>query len=73
MCQRWPKDSDWPTWDPVTVVPEGAKRAGDILRDFLYDRTVTFVGDSINTLVFQAFACDIAREGYTPGVRVGDI
>lgn len=70
VCQRWRKDDDWPTWDPVTVVPAGAKRAGDVLRDFLSGRTVFFIGDSVNSLVYQAFACDIAREGYIPVVRI---
>ena len=45
------------------------KRAGDVIRDFLVGKTLIFVGDSINSLVYSSFICDAAREGIMPIVR----
>lgn len=45
-------------------MPEGAKTAGDMMRDLLSNKTIAFIGDSINNLVFRAFLCEIAKEDY---------
>lgn len=49
---------------PPQVVPPGAKTAGDMMRDLLRNKTIAFIGDSINNLVFRAFLCEIAKEDY---------
>lgn len=68
LLLRWPNDDDWPTWDPHHPVTPEMKRCGDVIRDFFREKTVIFVGDSINLLVHNAFMCDAARDGFMPMV-----
>lgn len=56
----------------MQVVPPGAKSSGDMMRDLLKNKTIAFIGDSINNLVFRAFLCEIAKEDYITH-RVGSI
>lgn len=66
VCAQWPRDDDWPTWDPHHAVPAGAKTFADAVRSRLVNKTVVFIGDSVGAQVFIAALCEAARGGLAP-------
>lgn len=64
-CSRLRLDSAWPTRDEVLSRDPLWHSARALFTDFLRDRSLLLVGDSLTNLVFYGLRCEAARLGLT--------
>lgn len=62
-CKQLTNDEDFPTADPYLNTSDAMPTIRDVFSRFFANKTVFFVGDSINNQVFMAAECELLRWG----------
>lgn len=61
-CRKLADDSQWPTYDPhIPELPENLFSFDLLAEEFFENKTVVFVGDSTNRIVWHAAECEAAK------------
>lgn len=61
-CRKLVDDSMWPTYDPyIPELPENLFSFDMLAEEFFENKTVAFVGDSTNRIVWHAAECEAAK------------
>lgn len=61
-CRKLADDSQWPTYDPhIPELPENLFGFDQLAEEFFENKTVVFVGDSTNRIVWHAAECEAAK------------